>query len=136
MQNHLLIFFLAHFFHRLLSKTALDNNLVKFELDRLSPYDLFLDWILHNESIDVNFLFLPNSMRSIHSLQVDLWVIVRIEKHNMISCRQINAEATSTRTDKEHKLIAFLRRERSDPLFTFFKWHGAINATVAILTHH
>jgi hypothetical protein len=47
-QNHLLILFFADLFHRILSEPALDNNLVEFQLYRLSADDLLLNWVLYD----------------------------------------------------------------------------------------
>ena len=47
-QNHQFILFFADLLHRLLSQTALNHNLVEFQLDSLPTNNLLLDRVLYN----------------------------------------------------------------------------------------
>jgi hypothetical protein len=66
-QNRLKLIFI-HVFHGLMSKTILDNDLVKFQLDCLSFNDSLLYAISADQPIDIHLFLLSNSMCSVHSL--------------------------------------------------------------------
>ena len=46
----------------------LDEHLIDFEPDGLSLHNLLLNCVFGHQAVDIDFLFLANSVRSIHSL--------------------------------------------------------------------
>lgn len=85
MQKYLLVFFLRKIFVRGLM-ALLDYNLVNLELDSLSLNDLLFHRILGNQPIDKDLLLLTDSMGTVHRLQIDLWIPVRIIQDYVV-CR-------------------------------------------------
>jgi hypothetical protein len=60
---------------------------------------------LGDQSEDVNLLLLPNSVRSVHGLEIGLRVPVRVKEHDYVGGRQVDAEAASAGSEKEDELL-------------------------------
>ena len=71
-ENSFVFFFAQVFVGGLV--TLLDDNLIKFQFDGLPFNDFLLNSIFGDESVHINIFLLPNTMSSIHRLQVNLWI--------------------------------------------------------------
>ena len=45
-------------------------------------------------------------MRTIHCLQVYLWVKVRVEEHHVVRCDQVDTQATCSSRDQEDRFVS------------------------------
>ena len=77
----------------------LDDETVPFEFDHLPLYDLFLDCILGDESVDFDEFGLANAVGSVHSLEIHLRVKITIIEYNSIGCCQIDAQSSCSRAE-------------------------------------
>lgn len=96
----------------------LNQNLVKFELDGLSFNDFFFHSWLRYQTIHIYFLVLANPMRSIHSLQINLRIVIRIKNNYVIRWHQIEAETTSLRWNQKQLNLGLRRHKLFDELFS------------------
>jgi hypothetical protein len=126
----------------------LDNKLIQPQLLSCALQHPFLDTPFRNEPKNIDLLGLPNTMRTIHSLQIRLRVPVAqnrltkinekgkrnepvaIVEDNNISCCQIDAQAARTRCQKKYKpvtirFVILVNRE-----YTILVSCSAINTTV------
>lgn len=83
MKKNLLIFFFREIFVRCLM-TLLDDNLVYLQFDSLPLDYLLLYSVFADKSVNKNSLFLTDSVRSVHCLQINLWIPIRIIQDNVI----------------------------------------------------
>lgn len=90
----------------LLSPTLLDNQLVQLELLCCPLQNALLHCVLGNKAEDVYLLGLPNTVCSVHRLQVCLGVPVGIEQDDDVGGNEVDAETTSTRGKQEDELFA------------------------------
>ena len=91
MEEDLIIFLFGQVLILICLATLLDDNLIKFEFNGLSFNYFLFNCVLRNETIDKDFLLLANSVRSIHGLEIDLWVPVGVENDDLICCIEIDS---------------------------------------------
>lgn len=65
----------------------LDDQIIPFQLDGLSFDDFLFDCILSDEPVNVDRIFLSDSMGSIHGLEIHLWVPVAVVNDDGVSAR-------------------------------------------------
>ena len=94
--NHLFNIIFAESLVFLNKFTLLNNKRIPSQFYRLSFNNFFFNRIFRNQSININYFFLPNSMSSIHCLKIHLRVIIAIINHNSVSGHQINSQSTSS----------------------------------------
>jgi len=79
----------------------LNDHLIELEPDGLSLDDLLLHSRLCDQSVDINFFLLPDSVGSVHGLEVHLGVPVGVIEDDVVRGHEVDAEAT--RTGREHE---------------------------------
>ena len=72
----------------------LDNYLIKFQSNCLAFYDFLFHCVLGHQTVDIYFFLLANTVRSVHCLQIDLGVPVRVIQDDMVSSHQIESQAS------------------------------------------
>ena len=94
--QHLLHFFFGEGFVFLGIFLLLDHDAVQTQFYPLSFHYFLLNSMLSDESVDVDLVFLANSMGSVHSLQIHLRIEIAIIDNNSISSRQIDAQSSGS----------------------------------------
>lgn len=72
-------------------------------------------------------------MRSVHCLQVHLWIPVAVVNYHRVCRGQVNAQASSPRAEQKYKLVSLLVHELIDLLLPYCHISGAINPTKRVL---
>ena len=100
----------------------LNDDLVELELDGLALDDLLLDRLLRDQAVDKDLLLLSDTVGTVHRLQVNLRVPVRVIDYNMVSCHQIDSKTTCPCRDEEDLEVGTFFRELLDALLSVLKW--------------
>ena len=69
----------------------LNEDFVSLEFHSLSLDYLFFNCSFSDQAVHIDWLALANSMSTIHSLEVDLWIEVGVIQHDVICCGEIDA---------------------------------------------
>ena len=85
--------------------TLLNDNSVQLELDGLSLDDLLLNTVFGDESVYIYILFLTDPMSSVHGLQIDLWIPIRVIKNDVVGSHQVNTETTRSCGNQKDLLL-------------------------------
>ena len=112
--------------------SSLNNQIIDLKLACSSFHNHLLDRALSHEPIDSNFSFLANSMRSINSLEVNLWVPITVIHDDYIGLMQINAEAASACREQEYFLLSLWVLEHLDSFLSEQTWSFAINSNILV----
>ena len=110
----------------------LHNKVINFEFLCRSFYYFFFDWIFSDQSVDYNLFFLSNSMCSVNSLQVNLWVPIWIKDDNDISTMKVNTESSCSCWQNEQLFIWALSLKIIDALLTVRARCLSINSAILI----
>mmetsp|Transcript_46840 Transcript_46840/g.62009 ORF Transcript_46840/g.62009 Transcript_46840/m.62009 type:complete len:124 (-) Transcript_46840:1428-1799(-) len=118
MQNDLLVLGLVE--HGGLADFAplLNENLIDFEFDGLPLNDFFFHAVLCDQPVHEHVLALPDTVSSVHRLQVDLRVPVRVVQHYMVRRHQVDTEAACASRDQKDYFIGARPREVLNPLLS------------------
>ena len=84
---------------------SLHDEMVYLQLSGCSFNDLLLDTVLRDESVDGDISLLADSVGSVHGLQVDLRVPVRVKHDHDVGCMQVDAQSTSPGREDEDLLV-------------------------------
>ncbi len=84
----------------------LDDQIVPFEFDGLSLNDFFLNSVFSDEPVNIDWVFLPNSMSSIHGLKIHLWVPIAVVNDDSVGAGQVDSQTTGSCGEQEDKFAA------------------------------
>ena len=113
----------------------LDDHLVEFESDGLPLKDFLLNRGLSDESVDIHLLLLADSVSTVHGLEVNLGVPVRVIQDDMVRSHQVKAEASCTSGQHENSQVRAWLGELTDVLFSLLQLGGAVKPTELVLSH-
>ena len=110
---------------------SLENHqIIPLHFDPLSFDDFLLYGVLNNQSIDVDFFSLTNSMDSIHGLKINLGVPVRVKYNNSIGYSEIDAESSGPSAQQKDKIVLVWIGEIFYLIFSVLEICAAVNSTV------
>ena len=67
-----------------------------------------------DESVDIDLVFLTDSVGSVHGLQIHLRVEIAVVDNNSISCCQIDTQSSSSSRQKKYVFLWIIGHERLD----------------------
>ncbi len=108
----------------------LDDQIVPFEFDGLSLNDFFLNSIFSDEPVDIDWVFLADSMSSIHGLEIHLWVPVAVVNDDCVGAGQVDTQTTGSCGEQEDEFAAIFSHELFDLLVSGSHVSGAINSAI------
>lgn len=93
---------------------------------------LFFDGALCDETVDDHLFSLPNPVRTIHGLKIDLRVPVTVEENNDVSFMQVDAQTTCSGGEDKNLLVGGWRLEVFNPDLTVVSSGLAVDAAVLV----
>ena len=85
--------------------SLLNDNSIQLELDGLPLDNLLLNTVFGDESVYIHILLLTNPMSSVHGLQIDLWIPIRVIENDVVGRHQVDTETTRSGRNKEDLLL-------------------------------
>ena len=132
---------LQHLFHFLLGECLvfvgcfllLNYQIIPLQFYHLPFYNLLLNRVFRNESIDSYKFFLADTVCAVHRLQVHLGIEVAIIQNNCIGCCQVDPEATSTRAQQKEEML--VRGHKGfDLVLSAFHVRASIDSAIAVVS--
>jgi hypothetical protein len=93
---------------------------------------LFFNGALCDETVDDHLLSLPNSVRTVHGLKIDLRVPVTIKENHNVGFMQVDPQTACPSGEDKDLLVRSRRLEVFNPNFTVVSSGLAIDATVLV----
>ena len=113
----------------------LDDHLVEFESDGLPLKDFLLNRRLSDEPVNIHLLLLAYSVSTVHGLEVNLRVPVRVIQDDMVRSHQVQAETSCTCGEHENGQVRAWLGELTDVLFSLLQLGGAVKPAELVLSH-
>lgn len=134
MSNHRDHFIAAHFVLAIISlkRTLCHDHVVDLKFAGSSLHDLFFYGLLSDKSINYHVFRLAYSVRSVNSLQIDLWVPVRVKNDDNVCLMKVDSEAARSCGKNEDFLVTLRVLEVLDPVVTVKGRGLTVNSAVLV----
>ena len=126
--------FLIFLLVALIKLALLHDKMIYSELSGSPFYDLLLHWLLSYESVYDDLAFLADSMGSVDSLQVNLWVPIWVKNNDNVCLMEVDTYTTGPCRKNEDLLLTIWVLKVINPNVSLMSRRLTINTTVSMST--